>query len=129
MLSEQLDERLLPLWAANDYSREEVAHYFKEGAFSISLFDDVAPLSTCLVFRNEEQIWEIGAVHTAETGRRRGLARRVVRTALFHILQRGLIPRYQVLHSNIPSIRLAESIGLLLAVRLEHWINYIEQPI
>lgn len=129
VLSEQLDERLLPLWAANDYSREEVAQYFAEGAFSISLFENDTPLSTCLVFRNAEKIWEIGAVHTAEAGRKRGLARRVVRSALFHILQRGYIPRYQVLDSNFPSIRLAESIGLLLTVTLEHWINYIEQPI
>ncbi|CQR56076.1 GNAT family N-acetyltransferase [Paenibacillus riograndensis] len=129
VLSEQLDERLLPLWAANGYSREEIMHYFEAGAFSVSLFEGNIPLSTCFVFRNEEQIWEIGGVHTAEEGRRQGLAQRVVRTALFHTLQRGYVPRYQVQDTNVPSIRLAESLGLQLAVKLTHWINYIEQPI
>ncbi|MNO26552.1 FR47-like protein [compost metagenome] len=129
VLSEQLDERLLPLWAANGYSREEIVHYFEAGAFSVSLFKGEIPLSTCFVFRNEEQIWEIGGVHTAEEVRKEGLALRVVRTAVFHTLQRGYIPRYQVQDNNVPSIRLAESLGLQLAVKLTHWINYIDQPI
>lgn len=126
--SEYMDERLFPLWAANDYSRAEIGHYFEDGAFSVSIFEGDVPLSTCLVFPNEEQIWEIGAVRTAEGGRRSGLAQRVVRTALFHILRKGYIPRYQVQDNNIPSIRLAESLGLTLAVKLEHWLNYNEQP-
>lgn len=127
VLNEQMDERLLPLWRANDYSKEEIEHYFADGAFSISIFQGDTPLSTCLVFRNEERIWEIGAVRTAEAGRRSGLAQRVVRTAVFHTLQRGYIPRYQVEDTNIASIRLAESVGLTLTVKLEHWLNYIEQ--
>jgi RimJ/RimL family protein N-acetyltransferase len=126
IVSEALDERLLPLWTANEYSQPELAHYFHEGAFSVSWFDGDLPLSTCLVFRNEERIWEIGAVHTATAARRTGLAQRVVRTALHQILHRGCIPRYQVLDTNLPSIRLAESLGLTLAVKLEHWVNYTE---
>ncbi|WP_173137041.1 GNAT family N-acetyltransferase [Paenibacillus tritici] len=124
ILSESIDERLLPLWMANDYSLEEIRQYFQDGAFSVSLFDGNTPLSTCMVYRNEERIWEIGGVHTAEAARQRGLAQRVVRTAVFHTLQRGYIPRYQVLENNLASIRLAESIGLTRAVTLEHWINY-----
>lgn len=129
VLSEQPDERLYPLWAANGYSSDEIGQYFAEGAFSVSLFEGEFPLSTCFVFRNEEQIWEIGGVHTVEQARNKGLAKRVVRTALFHTLHRGFIPRYQVQDNNIPSIRLAESLGLPLVVKLTHWINYIEQPI
>lgn len=124
ILSESVDERLLPLWMANDFTLEELNQYFEEGAFSVSLFDGDTPLSTCIVYRNEERIWEIGAVHTAEAARQRGLAQRVVRTAVFHTLQKGYIPRYQVLESNLASIRLAESIGLTRAVTLEHWLNY-----
>ncbi|WP_340023775.1 GNAT family N-acetyltransferase [Paenibacillus sp. FSL K6-1096] len=124
ILSESVDERLLPLWMANDYTMEELRHYFEEGAFSVSLFDGDTPLSTCIVYRNEERVWEIGAVHTAEEARQRGLAQRVVRTAVVHTLDRGYIPRYQVLESNLASIRLAESIGLTRAVTLEHWLNY-----
>jgi RimJ/RimL family protein N-acetyltransferase len=124
IVSESLDERLLPLWMANDYPETEIRQYFQEGAFSVSLFERDVPLSTCMVFRNEERIWEIGAVHTAAAARQSGLAQHVVRTALYHTLQRGSIPRYQVLEDNHASIRLAESIGLTLAVKLEHWLNY-----
>ncbi|UQZ37024.1 hypothetical protein C2I18_27910 [Paenibacillus sp. PK3_47] len=124
VLSETLHERLLPLWRANGYSSEELEHYFQEGAFSVSIFDGSAPLSTCFIFRNTEQIWEIGGVHTAAAGRRKGFAQRLVRTAVYHILQRGYVPRYQVLDTNLPSVRLAESAGLTLAVKLEHWTNY-----
>lgn len=124
LMSETLDERLLPLWTANDYSRAEIEHYFTDGGYSVSLFEGNVPLSTCLVFRNEESIREIGAVHTTAEARRSGLAQRVVRTALYHTQKRGYIPRYQVLDVNLPSIRLAESLDLDLAVKLEHWINY-----
>jgi RimJ/RimL family protein N-acetyltransferase len=124
IVSEAMDERLLPLWMENDYSQGEISQYFQEGAFSVSLFEGDMPISTCMVFRNEESVWEIGAVHTAAAARKNGLAQRVVRTALYHTLQRGYIPRYQVLEDNLASIRLAESIGLTPAVKLEHWINY-----
>ncbi|WNS45125.1 GNAT family N-acetyltransferase [Paenibacillus sp. MMS20-IR301] len=129
LVSEDLDERLLPLWTANDYSLEEIRGYFQAGAFSATLFDGELPLSTCIVFRNEESIWEIGAVHTVPAARRKGLAQRVVRTALAHTLQRGYIPRYQVLEDNLASITLAESLGLKLAVKLEHWINYTPEQL
>ncbi|MDF9841217.1 MULTISPECIES: GNAT family N-acetyltransferase [unclassified Paenibacillus] len=127
IVNEQLDERLLPLWMENGYTPEELAQYFEDGAFSVAIFKELTPLSTCIVFRNGEQIWEIGAVHTAETGRRQGLAARIVKTALHHTMARGYIPRYQVQDTNIASIRLAEAAGLTLAVKLEHWINYTPQ--
>lgn len=123
-VSEAIDERLLPLWMANDYSLEEITQYFEDGAFAVTLFDGDTPLSTCMVYRNEERIWEIGGVRTIEAARQRGLAQRVVRTAVFHTQKRGYIPRYQVLENNLASIRLAESIGLTRAVTLEHWLNY-----
>lgn len=44
VLNEQMDDRLLPLWRANDYSKEEIEHYFADGAFSISIFRGDAPL-------------------------------------------------------------------------------------
>ncbi|CAM4239900.1 GNAT family N-acetyltransferase [Paenibacillus typhae] len=124
VVSEQIDERLLPLWMKNGYTPEELVHYFEDGAFSVAIYKDTTPFSTCIVFRNGEQIWEIGAVHTADSGRRQGLAARVVSTALYHTMARGYIPRYQVQDTNIASIRLAEAAGLTLAVKLEHWINY-----
>jgi GNAT superfamily N-acetyltransferase len=124
LLTHTLDDRLIPLWAANHYSREEIEDYFDQGAFSVSIFQDDKPVSTCLAFRNEEQIWEIGAVHTLESYQRNGYAQKVVRAALQETLLLGYIPRYHVLETNLASIRLAKSVGLVPCVQLEHWINY-----
>lgn len=92
----------------------------------MSIFLDGNPVSTCLAFRNEETIWEIGALHTLESSQRNGYAKKVVQTAIQETLERGFIPRYHVLETNQASIRLAESIGLIPCVQLEHWINYIQ---
>lgn len=70
IVSEAMDERLLPLWMENDYSQGEISQYFQEGAFSVSLFEGDMPISTCMVFRNEESVWEIGAVHTFAAARK-----------------------------------------------------------
>ncbi|OMD57959.1 hypothetical protein BSK55_14785 [Paenibacillus odorifer] len=125
-INHSFDDKLLPLWAANHYNKEEIEEYFQKGAFSVSIFQGDNPVSTCLAFRNEEQIWEIGAVHTLEAFQRYGYAKMVVRTAIQETLERGFIPRYHVLERNQASIRLAESIGLVPCVQLEHWINYIQ---
>ncbi|GGF62646.1 hypothetical protein GCM10010912_04710 [Paenibacillus albidus] len=118
------DERLIPLWAGNHYTWEEMGDYFREGAFSLSIFEAGVPVSTCLAFKNEEQIWEIGAVYTIESARGKGYARSVVSSALQEVLEQGNLPRYHVLETNLPSIRLAESIGLVRCVTLGHWTNY-----
>ncbi|ULO04684.1 GNAT family N-acetyltransferase [Paenibacillus sp. 19GGS1-52] len=128
ILNHSIDERLIPLWEANQYSIEEIIEYFQEGAFSVSVFQEGVAVSTCLSFRNTQQIWEIGAVHTVECARRQGLAQKVVRTAIFHTLEQGYIPRYHVLEDNYASIQLAESLGLKPVVKLEHWINYPQYP-
>ncbi|MGE7616218.1 GNAT family N-acetyltransferase [Paenibacillus sp. NPDC101420] len=124
VISHVVDDRLIPLWAANHYTKDEIEDYFQNGAFSVSIFLDDNPVSTCLAFRNEETIWEIGAVHTLESSQRNGYAKKVVQTAIQETLERGFIPRYHVLETNQASIRLAESIGLVPCVQLEHWINY-----
>ncbi|WP_313637244.1 GNAT family N-acetyltransferase [Paenibacillus sp.] len=121
-----VDDRLIPLWAANHYTKDEIEDYFQSGAFSVSIFQGDNPVSTCLAFRNEETIWEIGAVHTLESSQRNGYAKKVVRTAIQETLALGYIPRYHVLETNQASIKLAESIGLVPCVHLEHWINYIQ---
>lgn len=126
VISHTVDERLIPLWAVNHYSKSEIEEYFLSGACSMSIFQGNNPVSTCLAFRNEETIWEIGAVYTLDAFQRKGYAKKVVLTALQEILDRGYIPRYHVLESNHASIQLAESIGLVPCVLLEHWINYTE---
>jgi GNAT superfamily N-acetyltransferase len=126
VISHVVDDRLIPLWAANHYTKDEIEEYYQRGAFSVSIFQADMPVSTCLAFRNEDTIWEIGAVHTLESFQRNGYAKRIVRTAIQETLERGFIPRYHVLETNQASIRLAESIGLVPCVQLEHWINYIQ---
>ncbi|QYR21987.1 GNAT family N-acetyltransferase [Paenibacillus sp. sptzw28] len=120
VISGSLDERLLPLWLNNGYIREEIEHYFKNGAFAFAVFQEGIPVSATLAFKNYKDIWEVGAVHTLEAWRGRGYGKKVVCAALQHIINRGLTPRYHVLEANLASVRLAESIGLTPFMKLEH---------
>ncbi|MFD2659783.1 GNAT family N-acetyltransferase [Paenibacillus thailandensis] len=116
------DEEQAELWMANGYERGELESYFKKGALSFSLRREGECVSTCLVFPNYKRIWEIGAVHTKESWRERGLAKITVEHALHHTLQSGLIPRYNVAESNTASIRLAGAVGLTPFMTLEHYL-------
>lgn len=119
---DRLDARNVPLWLANGYSHQELIHLFNAGARSYTIYDrDESAVSTCIVFRNYGRIWEVGAVHTAESDRGKGYAKIVCSAAINSLLDKGLLPRYQVEHHNEPSIRLAKSLGLTLAVTLEHY--------
>jgi RimJ/RimL family protein N-acetyltransferase len=69
-------------------------------------------------------IWEIGGVYTAPEHRRKGYARQVVLAALAQLKARLLRPRYQVREDNLASCRLAESIGLVPFVVVEHFIPF-----
>jgi GNAT superfamily N-acetyltransferase len=120
--SAALDERVLPCYQANGYTPGELEGFFEHGALSFTIYDGVRPLSTSFTFKNYDKIWEIGGVYTAPAQRRRGLARLVVETALYAVLSRGYIPRYQVAEANIPSIRLAETSGLTKFVVAEHYL-------
>jgi RimJ/RimL family protein N-acetyltransferase len=121
-VSARLDERLLPCFQSNGYTQPELEQYFSQGSLSFSLFAGDEPLSTCLIFKNYERIWEIGGVYTRPDQRRRGLARQVVAAALHELLAWDLIPRYQVKESNTASIRLAEALGLRRFVTTEHYL-------
>jgi len=116
-----IDERLLLLWTKNGYSKSDIEKYFAKGASSFSIYKDNKPISTCLIFHNCYNIWEVGAVHTIENERGNGHAKKVVKAALNEILKAGNIPKYQVVHSNLPSIKLAEALGMKLFLKLEHY--------
>jgi RimJ/RimL family protein N-acetyltransferase len=118
--SGHMDERLLPLWMKNGYNRECAERYFANGAEAFSVFSHGEPVSTCLIFRNSLDIWEVGAVRTVERERGRGYARKVVSSALNAVLEAGNLPKYQVEQTNLPSIGLAESLGLRIFLRLDH---------
>jgi predicted GNAT family acetyltransferase len=86
-------------------------------AFACALEHDGHAAAVCFAFENYKRVWEIGGVVTPVALRGRGLASRVVRTALAEIDRRGLIPRYQAHDDNIASIALAKSI------RLQHFLT------
>ena len=68
--------------------------------------------------------WKIGGVYTAPEHRRKDYARQVVLAALAQLKARLLRPRYQVREDNLASCRLAESIGLVPFVVVEHFIPF-----
>jgi RimJ/RimL family protein N-acetyltransferase len=90
-------------------------------AFACVLEEAGETRSACIVFENYRRIWEVGGVMTPPRHRGRGLASRVVRSALAELQRRSLVPRYQVNEDNVPSIRLARSVGLQPFLQLTHF--------
>ncbi len=97
-------------------------------AFACIADADGGPGAVCFAFRNHGQVWEVGGVFTPEPFRGRGLAGRVVRTALAVLHERGLTPRYQVSADNAASIGLAESLGLRHFLTLTHHLRRPPEP-
>lgn len=91
-------------------------------AFTCVIERDGQPLSVCFAFENYRKVWEVGGLFTPPEARGHGYAARVVRTALAELGKRGLIPRYQVHDDNVPSIRLAESIGMKRFLEITHFL-------
>lgn len=113
---------MLDLFEAQAHSREWLCPLLSSGhAFACVLEQDREPRSVCLAFQNHRQVWEVGGVVTPMRYRGQGLASRVVRSALAELQRRGLVPRYQVNEDNLPSIRLATSIGLRQFLQLTHF--------
>ncbi len=129
VVSEQLDERCLALYVGQGYKATEMKALFASNqAVSFSLFADGRPISTCFVYRNFANVWEIGAVQTVKAYQRRGYARRIVGTALHYLQQRNLHSRYQVQEDNHASIALAEQVGLTRFLVAEHFLhNYTSE--
>jgi GNAT superfamily N-acetyltransferase len=121
IVSDQLHEDVVPLFEQNHYSREELVRYFGDGAMLFTVYEGVSPVSICLIYQNFDTVWEIGGVYTVETARRKGYARQVVAEALKTLIGYGLTPRYQAEHTNTNSLALAESLGLKVCLRFEHY--------
>ena len=120
------DAEAAALWALNGYDAQEIRAHFEEGGRGYALCEGDAPVSACFVYPNYRRVWEIAGVHTRPQARGRGHARRVVCAALHDLAGEGRLPRYNVLDTNVPSIRLAESLGLRPASTLTH---YFAQPL
>ncbi len=124
IIEKQPREVHLETFIKNGYSREEVAADFAKGATLFSLYAGEALLSSCMIYQNFDTVWEIAGVHTADAERRKGYARRVVQTALGHVLQKGLIPRYHVEDVNRASHQLAQGLGLKPCLHFKHYVYH-----
>jgi hypothetical protein len=122
VISDRLDDKCAMLYIENGHNQTELNKYFSNGATTFTIYDSDEPISTCFIFHNFGTIWEIGGVHTVDRARNQGKGRVVVQTAVNTLLNIGRIPRYQTDAENLPSIRLAESIGLIPYLRFEHYL-------
>lgn len=112
------------LFEAQHHARDWLEPLLRSGrAFACVLERDCQPCAVCFAFENYGRVWEVGGVFTPPAFRGRGLAARVVRTALAEMADRGLVPRYQVHDDNLPSIRLAEAIGLERFLTITHFLH------
>ncbi len=126
VIESQPNETHMMAFINNGYSAEEIAADFAKGAILFSLYDDDQTLlSSCMTYQNFDDLWEVAGVHTADSARRKGYARRVVQTALAHVLEMGRIPRYHVEDVNTASHQLAQGLGLKPCLHFRH---YVYQP-
>ena len=95
--------------------------YFRDGARWFGAEAEGQLASACFAFQNYGDVWEIGGVYTEPRHRRKGLARRVVGSALAYLLSRRLTPRYQVKWDNLASIQLARGAGLKEFLTVNHY--------
>jgi predicted GNAT family acetyltransferase len=115
-------ESALRLFESQGHPRDWLLPLLASGrAFACVLEQDGEPRSACIAFANHRQIWEVGGVVTPMPHRGQGFAARVVRTALAELQRRKLVARYQVNEDNLPSIRLATSVGLRQFLQLTHF--------
>lgn len=123
-ITELPDDAVLRLFEEHGHAREWLRPLLGSGqAFTSVLERQGQVLAACFAFRNHRQVWEIGGVCTPPEFRRQGHATRVVRTALAELRRRRLTPRYQVHDANEPSIRLAESLGLIRFLTTTHFVH------
>ncbi len=122
--AQRVDEQLYPYYAEHGHTRAMIADYFADGqGLAFTLYQQQLPVAACFTYCNFEDIHEVGGVLTLPGERQKGYAKLVVESALHALHQRGHTPRYQVDELNLPSIKLAESLGLIPFVTVEHWLN------
>jgi GNAT superfamily N-acetyltransferase len=120
--SNAIDAQLLPHLAPLGHEPADLAHYFGDGlGRAFTCYADGAPIAGCFTFQNFATVHEIGGVFTLPAARRMGYAKQVVESAVASLQQRGYIPRYQVHEANLPSIALAQAIGLERFAIVDHW--------
>lgn len=122
-ITHAVDEASLAMYESQGHPRATVQRQFADGeAIHFALYQQGQPVSLCFTYRNYDKIWEIGGVWSDPAQRRKGYARRVVATALHTLTQGQRLPRYQVHETNHASIYLAQSLGLIRFVEIEHFL-------
>lgn len=120
-VSGQLEDLAIDLLEAQGHSRGWLLPLLRSGRAFVCDLDVGGKLaSVCIAFESYGRVWEVGGVVTPEPFRGRGLAGRVVRSALAVLSERGLIARYQVNSANHASLSVARKIGLKHFLALEH---------
>jgi RimJ/RimL family protein N-acetyltransferase len=79
------------------------------------------PISCCIIYKNYENIWEVGAVSTDPLHQGKGYAQKVVSKATAHILKNNHIPRYHVNKNNKKSLSLAIKINYEKFLEIIHY--------
>jgi RimJ/RimL family protein N-acetyltransferase len=112
------------IFAEQHHDREWLAALLASGrAFTSTVRENGATVAACFAFELDEAIWEVGGVYCLPAHRGRGLARQAVQAALSELARRGLVSRYQVGEANVPSIRLAQSLGMRQFLTLTHYMS------
>jgi ribosomal protein S18 acetylase RimI-like enzyme len=122
-VSEDFDERSLAIFVARGHDPGDIQRRFAAGrAVSFAIERGGERAAVCYVYQNFGPVWEIAGVYTSPEVRRARLGRSVVAAALHTLTRRGLTPRYHVNENNVPSVGLAEALGLVPFVTIEHFV-------
>ncbi len=120
-ISSHLNDGLIEAFGKNGHTPGELIRFFADGGQALSINDEAGQsLSVGMLYRNFNHIWEVAALFTIPSARRKGYSARIVRTALYILRQLGYQPRFVVDDTNIPSIRLAQKVGLERFLRVFH---------
>ena len=118
----QITPQAISLIIKNNYSEAEVRKYFENGAAWFGFIEHNEIKSICFVYQNYNNIWEIAGLHTLEPYRHKGYARIVVSSAIKYLLERNLMPRYNVNDNNSNSIKLALSLKMKPFLKIDHYL-------
>jgi GNAT superfamily N-acetyltransferase len=118
----ELDAAARVLFAQTIYEEAELERYFAAGARWFGWRAGERLVSGCFVFENFGAVWEVAGVFTEPPWRRQRLGSHVVRAAVDHLVEHGLLPRYQVETSNAASVELARRLGLREFIVVEHFL-------
>lgn len=124
IVSEDFSEECSELFKLNNYSQTELETFASWGAKTFSIRNEAGEIvSACFIFPNYGHVWEIAGLHTKETDRGRGLAKKITAAAANYIVNHGGMVRYQVENTNLQSQQLARSVGLYPFLEIKHFLK------